>query len=129
MATQAVPDSELRVPVALRLAAVVLFLIGGFTTVGALIFHVPGTLLANALLAVLLVGALAMIATAVQLHRGRPLVWNLARTLAGLHLLWSLYKVFIYGETESFPFLIAGILALSLLHLPASRRYVASHTG
>lgn len=129
MTSDTLPRSETRVPIALRIAAVLLFLIGAVTTVGAIVFYVPGTLLATATLVTLLVGAMALIATAAQLHRGQRPVWNLARTLVTAHLVWTIYKVFPYGETESFPFLIAGSLALSLLHLPSTRRYVASRNA
>lgn len=129
MTADTLPRSRTRVPIALRVAAVLMFLIGTVTTVGAFVFYVPGTLLATATLVTLLVGALALIATAARLHRGQRPVWNLARTLVGAHLVWTIYKVFIYGETESFPFLIAGSLALTLLHLPSTRRHVASHSA
>ena len=127
MTADTLPRSETRVPIALRITAVLLLLIGAVTTVGAIVFYVPGTLLATATLVTLLVGALALIGTAARLQRGQRPVWNLARTLVGAHLVWTIYKVFIYGETESFPFLIAGGLALTLLHVPSTRRYVASH--
>jgi hypothetical protein len=122
--TTTTTPTVLRSPIPLYVAAVLLFALGAMTTVGAFIFYVPSGLLAAALLATLVAGSLGMIFTAFQLHRGRPLVWNLARSLTILHVLWSIYKVFPYGETESAPFLAAGVLILVLLHLPASRSFV-----
>lgn len=126
MATTSVPASHARArtPVALHVASAALVLLASITTVGAFIFHVPGSLPANSLLVALVTGSAGMIVSALRLHRGERLAWNLARSLAGAHLLWSIYKVFVYGETESFPFLIAGTFILTLLHLPASRRFI-----
>jgi hypothetical protein len=113
-----------RTPVGLRVAPFLMVPLGAMMTVGALIFRTPGSLLGDAITLTLIAVALLTAGAALRLPRGERLVWNLTRGLFALHLAWSTYKVFLYGEQESWPFLAAAIIIAILLHLPSSVRFV-----
>ncbi len=104
--------------------SVLFALLGFFTTVGAFLFAFPDGLGGFVFGSILVSAAILFVISAARLHKGETWVWNMARALVGAEIAWSIYKVFIYGETESAPFLVAAGLAAVLLHLPSVRAFV-----
>ena len=93
--------------------------------VGSFLFSYPlGGLLGYTSGVLLDIGGVLMVICALRLPRGEPGIYKLAVGVMTAEVLWSFYKVFIYGEHESSVFLAASVAAWLLLRSRSLRRYV-----
>lgn len=73
-----------------------------------------------------LVYAITGLASLPGLLRGRRTAWHLLTCVIAAMILFSCYKIFAEGETESVVFLAVDLLVALLLVLPSTRRHVAA---
>lgn len=127
------PAPRVRVPAVLRAAQVVLLLLGGVVTFGAIYFSifVPADVAEPAdSLGDWLVGAWALATGLGFLYLGARLtgpdarVRRAARGLLALHVVFGLVKLVAYGEQEALPFVAVDLVALALLGTRAARDYL-----
>ena len=92
---------------------------------GAFVFSFSrGDIAGYAFGAVLIVFGLGFAYTALRLGRPTPALYRLALGLAVLEVVWSFYKVFIYGEPETTLMLVLSAAATAILLIPSvSRRF------
>lgn len=81
---------------------------------------------AVAFAAVGLAYAITALASLPGLLRGRRTAWHLMTCVIAALVLFSCYKIFGEGETESLVFLAADLVVAALLLLPATRRHVSA---
>ena len=114
-----------RTPVALRLVLIPFAIAVFVKIVGSFLFAFStGTLEGTVVGVVLIAVGLLYVFLMLRIHRGEPVIWRTAVWLVGADILWSVYKVFIYGEAESRPILAAAVLSLVLLLAPSARAFV-----
>lgn len=125
--TQAVPETARPSkpwPVLVPVSALFGFL-AFISIVGSFLFSYPlGGLLGYGTGVALDAGGVLMVICALRLHRGEPGIYKLAVVVMSAEVLWSFYKVVIYGEHESSLFLAAAVTAWLLLRTRRMRRYV-----
>ena len=93
--------------------------------VGSFLFSYPlGGLLGYGSGVALDVAGVLMVICALRLHQGEAGIYKLAVGVMSAEVLWSFYKVVIYGEHESSLFLAASVAAWILLRSRRLRRYV-----
>jgi hypothetical protein len=113
--------------VALYTICVIFGFLSFISIVGSMLFSYPlGGFLGYSTGIMLDIGGVLMAYTAYKLPRGG---WNIYKLAVGLMLAefgWSVYKVFIYHESESQVFFVANVIALVLLLTGPVRRYSAS---
>jgi hypothetical protein len=116
-----------RAPAAVRAAAALLVLLVLVSSAGNIYFSfVFPTQVFTPLLvftAIFLATAATALAAVPGLLRGDRTAWLIALGWTVAYDYWSVYKVFVGPEYESAGFLVAGLLLLALLSLPATRRH------
>lgn len=118
-----------RPPLALRLVLIP-FAVAVFAKIaGSFIFSFStGTLEGYVFGSVLVAAGLLYLFLMFRIHRGEPIMWKTAVGLVAADVVWSLYKVVPYGETESAPILAAAVVSMVLLLLPSVRAYVGTRS-
>lgn len=118
-----------RVPLALRLVLIPFAFAVFVKIVGSFIFSFStGTLEGYVFGSVLVAAGLIYLFLMFRIHRGEPVMWKTAVGLVAADIVWSIYKVFPYGETESAPILGAAVLSMILLLTPSVRSFVAERS-
>jgi uncharacterized membrane protein (DUF2068 family) len=70
--------------------------------------------------------AVTALASLPGLWRGRRTAWHLLTCVIAALVLFSCYKIFAEGETESAVFLAVDLVVAALLLLPSTRRHVSA---
>lgn len=73
-----------------------------------------------------LVYAITGLASLPGLLRGRRTAWHLLTCVVAALILFSCYKIFAEGETDSVVFLVVDLVVAALLLLPSTRRHVSA---
>lgn len=123
--TAATPDAPARrVPFALRFLLVPFAFAVFIKIAGSFIFSFStGTLEGYVFGSVLVAAGLLYLFLMFRLHRGEPVIWRTAVGLVAVDIVWNVYKVFFYGETESIGIFAGALVSIALLWLPSVRRF------
>jgi hypothetical protein len=113
-----------RVPVALRILIVPFAFAVFIKIVGSFIFSFStGTLEGYVWGASLVAAGLLYLFLMFRLPRGEAVMWRTAVGLVAADIAWNIYKVFIYGESESTVIFAGTLVSMGLLWLPSVRRF------
>lgn len=113
-----------KVPLALRFLIVPFAFAVFIKVVGSFIFSFStGTLEGYVFGTVLVAAGLLYLFLLFRLPRGEAVMWRTAVGLVSVDIVWNVYKVFLYSESESIPIFVGTLLSMTLLQLPSVRRF------
>jgi hypothetical protein len=123
MSTIAIPTASMPIPV--RAAQVLAGALGLFMATGVVIFGIAPAddALDLVLSAPLMLAALGILAIAVLAGGRRRAVRTAGLALAAGHVLWTIYKVGPYGESESVVFFALNVPLLACLATASARTW------